>query len=121
MTPRIAVALVFVAIASLLVVEGAGLESAWLPLEEAAIAEQARGGASVVETRAATLYPLLLRPVAGRIEGDGLVELVRKLNALLWAALVFPAYALARRRATVPGALAAAALAALVPGAVYAT
>jgi hypothetical protein len=119
--PGIAVALAAIAIGSILLVEGAVLDAAWLLSEEVVVAEQARGDPSAVEGTIASPYPLALRPLAAHAEGEGLLDGGRQLNALLWAAIVFPAYALARRRAARRVALAAAALAALVPACIYAT
>jgi len=118
--PRIAVALVATALAALLVVEGLVLDAAPLPLEEAAVAAEARGGESPYVPRLTGVYPQLLRPLASRGDRTSLLDDGRQLNAFLWALIIVPAYALARRRVPPLAALAAAAAAVLVPGAVYA-
>jgi hypothetical protein len=116
----VALGLAAVVLVALLVAEGL-LPAAWMPLEEAAVAEQARGEPVAPGTAVAGLYPVLVGLIADRIDGDALVNAARLLNALLWAGVAVPTFVLARTRASVPVAAIAAAAAALLPAAVYAS
>lgn len=115
-----ALAIAVAALVGLLVAEGL-LPAAWLPLEEAAVAEQARGEPTAPGTASAGLYPVLVGVVADRVDGDVLLGAARVLNALLWTGVALATFVLARRRASARVAAIAAAAAALVPGAVYAS
>ncbi len=106
-------------VGALLTVESLGLRAAWLPLDEAAVVERARGGTAFTEPLAGPLLPWLLRPVRGAAPDD-LYGLAQALSVLCWAVLVVPAYLLARRGASQPASLAAAVLAAIVPASAFA-
>ncbi|MEX2211328.1 MAG: glycosyltransferase family 39 protein [Gaiellaceae bacterium] len=107
-------------VALVLFAEGTALASAWLPVEEAAAIERARGGGTA-ESAGSVLYPLVLAPVARTLSASAAYEVARALSALLWAAMAVPAFLLARRLVPIRPALAVAGLAAIVPGSVYAT
>jgi hypothetical protein len=116
----VALAVGAVALVALLVAEGL-LPAAWLPLEEAAVAEQARGEPAAPGTTVSGLYPLLVNPLASSFSGETLVGAARLLNACLWAGLAVPTFLLARARASLLVASVAAAASALLPAAVYAS
>lgn len=120
MRTRLGLALGAASLVALLVAEGQ-LSAAWLPLEEAAVAEQARGELPAPGTAVAGLYPLLVGPLANGLPGDTLLSATRLLNACLWAGLAVPTFLLARTRASLLVAAAAAAASALLPAAVYAS
>jgi hypothetical protein len=100
-----------------LLAEALILPTGWLPLDEAAAVERARG---LPGAMTGPLYPLLLAPLARHASAQPLLVGGRVLGAVCWTALLVPAYALARRGAPPRVAAAAAVLSVLVPGAVYA-
>ncbi len=106
-------------LAALLAVESLFLDAAWLPLDEAAVIEAARGGAAFTEPPAGPLLSWLLRPLRGSATAD-LYGLAQALSLLAWAALAVPAYLLARRTAPLRISLVAAVVATLVPASVFA-
>jgi hypothetical protein len=116
----IALAIAMAALAGLLIAEGL-LPAAWLPLEEAAVAEQARGEPLAPGTASAGVYPVLVGVVADRVDGETLLGAARLLNALLWVGVAAATFVLARSRASVRVSAIAAAGAALLPAAVYAS
>ena len=123
MSPRhlIFLGAIVVAAAGLLLLEGAVLPSAWLPVEEAATLQRARGGGTADIPSAGLLYPALLAPAARWLSAATAYDFARALSAVLWAAIAIPAYWLARRLVPPWPALAVAGLAVVVPASVYAT
>ena len=117
---RLAAPILGLGLGVMLFLEGRGLPTAWLPSDEAAVAEQARGGVSFVPT-IASLYPLLLRPAAGLLAGGSLLEVGRAMSFVFWVSVAVPAYLLARRGAPRNVAAGAAGLTVVVPAAVYST
>jgi hypothetical protein len=112
---RLLVVAVPVALAVLLLAESLALPTAWLPLDEAAIAVRARSSGGGLS---GPLYPFLLSPFA-HVSGAALLEVGRVVGALCWTGLFAPAYALARRGASRPLACAAGAGVVCIPAAVY--
>ena len=123
MSPRhlIFLGAIVVAAAGLLLLEGAVLPSAWLPVEEAATLQRARGGGAADIPSVGLLYPALLAPAARWLPAATAYDFARALSAVLWAAIAIPAYWLARRLVPPWPALAVAGLAVVVPASVYAT
>jgi hypothetical protein len=114
-----ALAAVAVAAALLLISEASLLPSAWLPVEEAATMQSARGGASAPS--AGVLLPVLLAPAARTLSPSAAYDAARALSGALWALAAAPAYVLARRLLRPGASLLVAAFAAVVPASVYAT
>jgi 4-amino-4-deoxy-L-arabinose transferase-like glycosyltransferase len=106
--------------AALLMVEGAVLPTAWLPVEEAAALQRARGGSAPTPS-VGLLYPVLLSPAARWLSATAAYDFARALSAVLWAATAVPAYWLASRLVPPRAALAVAGLAVVIPASVYAT
>jgi hypothetical protein len=109
------------AVAAFLVAEAVALPAAWLPLEEAATVLRARGLDELGGREVGPLYPLLLAPLERTLSAGAFYEVVRIAGALLWAAAFVPALAIARRCVEGVPAVIAAALAVVVPAAVYST
>jgi hypothetical protein len=109
------------AFAVLLYLEGAALSAAWLPVDEAAVLSQARGGAIGVSESSGVLYSALLAPVARSLSASTSFSFAKALSAVLWASTAIPAYVLARRLVPWAPALAVAGLAVAAPASVYAT
>src|SRR4051794_8522711 len=99
-----------------LLTEALVLPAAWMPLDEAAVAERARGLPGAIS---GPLYPLLLAPLARHVGGSTLLVGGRIFGAVCWTAVLLPAYLLARRGAAPRAAAVAALLSVLVPAAVY--
>ena len=118
--PRTVLVVATAALVALIVAEGL-LPAAWLPIEEAAIAEEARGEPAAPGTAVAGLYPRLVGPLASNLDGESFLTIVRLLNALLWVGLAVPTFLLARARAPVLVAAAAAAATVILPAAVFAS
>jgi len=113
----LAFAVVPVAVFGVLLAEALALPTAWLPLDEAAGVERARGLSGAIT---GPLYPLLLAPLARHASAHALLAGARSFDVLVWTAVLAPAYALARRLVSSRLAAAAAVLSVLIPGAVYA-
>lgn len=119
MRHRAALGALVVVFALLFFAEGAALPTAWLPVEEAATLQHARGGGSAQASD--VLYPAVLAPAARSLSPSAAHKFAKALSAALWALVAIPAYLLARRLVPPGAALAVAALAVAAPGAVYAT
>ena len=103
-----------------LVVEASLLPAAWLPVQEAATIDQARGGSTLFTAPAGVLFGALLAPFAS-FGPDVLHAVGQALSVVCWSALAVPVYVLARRGATPLVAGVAAAAAVVAPASVYAT
>src|SRR5689334_13260660 len=92
--PRTSLAVLAVpaAVLALLLAEALALPTAWLPLDEGAIVDRARGLPGAIS---GPLYPLLLAPLAHHASGRTLLAGARIFNALCWTAILVPAYRLA--------------------------
>ena len=106
--------------AALLIIEGAALPTAWLPVEEAAALLRARGGDPSAPS-VGLLYPALVAPAARWLSTTAAYEFARALSAVLWAATAIPAYWLACRLVPPRAALAVAGLTVVIPASVYGT
>jgi glycosyltransferase involved in cell wall biosynthesis len=103
------------------------VKSPWIMVDELVYSDTARsvadGAGFTVRGHAAGygyLYPLLLSiPYAVADRMTDVYALARVLNALLMCSVVLPVYLIARRVVRIPAALAAAALAVLLPATVY--
>src|SRR6266508_2134898 len=117
---RAAIGVIVAALALLFFAEGAALPTAWLPIEEAASLQHARGGGSA-QSAGSLLYPAVLAPAARSLSTTSAYRFAQALSAVLWALTAIPAYFLARRLVGPRASLAVAVLAVAAPGAVYAT
>ena len=117
---RAALGVLVVAFALLFFAEGTALPTAWLPIEEAAVLAQARGGENAKSSHS-VLYPAVLAPAARSLSPPAAYRFGKALSAALWALLVIPAYLLARRLVSPGASLAVAALTVAAPASVYAT
>lgn len=117
---RAALGALVVAFALLFFLEGAALPDAWLPVEEAAALQHARGDESAQPSNG-VLYPLLLAPAARSLSPSGAHRFAKAVSAVLWALTAIPAFLLARRLVPSGTALVVTTLALVAPGSVYAT
>src|SRR6266545_1852927 len=117
---RAAIGVIVAALALLFFAEGAALPTAWLPIEEAASLQHARGGGSA-QSAGSLLYPAVLAPAARSLSTTSAYRFAQALSAVLWALTAIPAYLLARRLVGPRASLVVAVLAVAAPGAVYAT
>ena len=117
---RVALGGIVAAFALLFFLEGTVLPTAWLPIEESAALERARGAGSV-QSAGGILYPVVLAPAARSLSPSAAHRFAKALSALLWALAAIPAYFLARRLVPHAWSLAVAALAVAAPAAVYST
>ena len=92
----------------------------WLPIEESAVLDGARGQAEPAVGRRDPL-PALLAPAAHSLSPSAAHRFAKALSALLWALTAIPAYFLARRLVPPGWSLGRRRARGVAPGAVYAT